>query len=51
MDRKNCRCPKGVLKAVMAMARAVKCVEDLSDLRDPDPKTRYHAREYPFTSC
>ena len=31
---------------MMAMARAVKCVEDLADLRDPDPKTRYHAREY-----
>ena len=44
--RKDHKCPKGVLKAVMMYARAVRCMEDLAELPDPDTKTEYHVVEF-----
>lgn len=43
---KDRRCPKGVLKAVMLYARAVKCVEELAEMPDPDSRTEYHVAEF-----
>ena len=43
---KDRRCPKGVLKAVMLYARAVKCVEELAKMPDPDSRTEYHVAEF-----